>query len=256
MKVGDKEMRNKMRKILAITIAIIIALSISAPVLAGGGVDVNVEVSEITVDGNGVPDSPVTASGTVTITSKAFASGLIAYADAESEASYEVTSPSGVIASGSNSEKDSDWATDYYPASADASQVYSWEVTVTHSGAGVYNFSHSGEACAAWLSFLPDGSGYDHASATASASYRVEVTNHSLTLRIILPDAAASFDRTGSALSKAVDFNDGTWRVEIPQGTKILSPSGNDALYLCVNSNGEITSEVKFVGGEAIITRM
>ncbi len=76
-------------------------------------------------------------------------------------------------------------------------------------------------------------------------------------IKINLPDASERFQYCGKAVS-AIDFNDGTWRIQIPAGTWILTPDGGMAFSLVVDSNGNIVSDVRFVynrGGEVTVTR-
>lgn len=65
-------------------------------------------------------------------------------------------------------------------------------------------------------------------------------------IKINLPDASVIVQYCGQAVS-AVDFNDGTWRIEIPAGTWILDSNGSMAFSLVVDSDGNITSDIRFV---------
>ncbi|GAI65929.1 unnamed protein product, partial [marine sediment metagenome] len=80
-------------------------------------------------------------------------------------------------------------------------------------------------------------------------------------IKINLPDASERFQYCGKAIADEVDFNDGTWRIQIPKGTWILStaPGGGMAYSLVVDSNGNIVSDVRFVyhrDGEVTVTRL
>lgn len=77
-------------------------------------------------------------------------------------------------------------------------------------------------------------------------------------IRIILPDASEWFLYCGKAVS-TIDFNDGTWRIQIPAGTWITYSSGAQAVQLKVDSDGNIVNGVTFTcqrGGEVTITKM
>ena len=76
-------------------------------------------------------------------------------------------------------------------------------------------------------------------------------------IKIVLPDASERFQYCGKAIADGVDFNDGTWRIQIPAGTWILSPDGGMAFSLVVDSSGNIVSDVRFVyhrDGEVTVT--
>jgi hypothetical protein len=154
------------------------ALAWSPP--SGGDAETEVSLSEITIDP--VSDTyytsdTVTASGTVTITSTAEASGFFGMAYAESYAYYSVESPSGdTVASGSQSAADS-WGFD----DADASQVYSWTSTPFElTEDGDYIITQGGTAYAAWSTWFDGDSSSDADSVL-------------LALPVIVPDSSPSY---------------------------------------------------------------
>lgn len=78
-------------------------------------------------------------------------------------------------------------------------------------------------------------------------------------IRIILPDASAWFPYAGKATAQAIDFNDGTWRIQIPVGTWVTNASGTQAGNLKVDSEGNVLNGITFTpcrGGEVTVTRM
>lgn len=78
--------------------------------------------------------------------------------------------------------------------------------------------------------------------------------NHYITIR--LPDASLKVKRSGTAWYGDVDFNDGTWRIQIPAGVRIWSDKGGPAHKVVVDENGNIMPGVWFMRGEPIVTRM
>lgn len=57
--------------------------------------------------------------------------------------------------------------------------------------------------------------------------------------RLLLPDASEYFRCGGSATKDDIDFNDGTWRIQIPAGTSIRQ-NGHHVARLTIGSDGEI----------------
>ena len=73
---------------------------------------------------------------------------------------------------------------------------------------------------------------------------------------IILPDAKLKVERYGTMRYVDVDFNDGTWRIQIPKGVRIWDVKGGAARKLFVDENGDIKPGVWFMRGEPVVTRL
>ena len=73
---------------------------------------------------------------------------------------------------------------------------------------------------------------------------------------IILPDAELKVERYGTMRYVDVDFNDGTWRIQIPKGVRIWHVKGGAARKLFVDENGDIKPGVWFMRGEPVVTRL
>jgi len=120
------------------------------PVLAAGWEDVDVEVSEIEVEGDPYVGKWITASGTVTIISESSALGFPAYAYAESDAGYRIADPNDeTVDEGGGAYQYNDdygliWAT------AEAGQTYEWESRFVLDEKGDYIVAQGGEAYAGW----------------------------------------------------------------------------------------------------------
>lgn len=75
-------------------------------------------------------------------------------------------------------------------------------------------------------------------------------------ITIILPDARLKVERYGTMRYADVDFNDGTWRIQIAAGVRIWSDESGAARLLVVDENGNIVPDVWFMRGEPIVTQM
>ena len=75
-------------------------------------------------------------------------------------------------------------------------------------------------------------------------------------ITIILPDAKLKVERYGTMRYVDVDFNDGTWRIQIPKGVRIWHVKGGAARKLFVDENGDIKPGVWFMRGEPVVTRL
>ena len=75
-------------------------------------------------------------------------------------------------------------------------------------------------------------------------------------ITIILPDASLKVKRYGTMRYVDVDFNDGTWRIQIPKGVRIWHVKGGAARKLFVDKNGDIKPGVWFMRGEPVVTRL
>lgn len=75
-------------------------------------------------------------------------------------------------------------------------------------------------------------------------------------ITIILPDARLKVERYGTMRYADVDFNDGTWRIQIPAGVRIWDDDGGAARKLSVDENGSIVPDVWFMRGEPVVTRL
>lgn len=75
-------------------------------------------------------------------------------------------------------------------------------------------------------------------------------------ITIILPDSKLKVERYGTMRYVDVDFNDGTWRIQIPKGVRIWDVKGGAARKLVVDENGDIKPGVWFMRGEPVVTRL
>jgi len=75
---------------------------------------------------------------------------------------------------------------------------------------------------------------------------------------VVLPDGKLKVKRKGTIRYQDIDFNDGTWRVQIPARVQIwVGGVGNGAAdKLILNEDGSIWNSIKVLGGEIIITRV
>lgn len=255
-----------MKRKLAISfvLALVMIVSVATPVLAGGGEDVNVEISEIAVDPPMPPyyfGTEVTASGTVTTTAEAEACGWISYAEAGSTAEYSVENPEGtIVSSGSNTEYESDYGFLWWCAEAEAGQVYSWSSTFPLDMLGEWTITNSGSAYAEWWywKWFRCRYGEDSASAETSLVITAVPVPIPMVLTIKLPSDMAYvyvvYNANGTA--EDVDFNDGTWRFQLPAHTLVWKNSGGVALKINVDDTGTIISDIYFTRGEPTITRL
>ena len=239
---------------IAFAIAMAALMIIASPAMAWGGSDANADVdcSDIDVtDDSPVVGTIITFSGTVTIAANSNTSHWISTASAWSNAWYTITDPNGVdIYSGGNfKEDDGTW---WFGSSADAGQVYDWYQDVYIDIVGDYIAEHGGEAYAEyeWWLFFWSGSG----SASADCSSSRTVTSHALTasasyihpyLVINLPGGSRHFyssDGWGDPTTQGIVYTDGTWQVEISDGTAIqLDGSWHKTTYLDVDDQGNVT---------------
>ena len=253
---------------IALVIALIATVVVAVPTLAwGGGGDKNdaeasVDCGEINVtDDSPAVGTTITFSGTVDITASASKRSICAYAYAYSNAWYEIYDPDGIlIFSGNQDFDDWDWAL-WGCASADASQTYNWSQDVYVALVGDYIAEHGGEAYAenGWQILclkIPD----DSASACCSTSRTVTAhSNAALAtarirpiLTIQLPgggeiykwDHSEQFftsDGWGDPTSQEIVYTDGTWQVEIQDGTTIqLDGTWHDKTWIEVDSQGNV----------------
>jgi len=77
-------------------------------------------------------------------------------------------------------------------------------------------------------------------------------------LKIVLPDAKTKYLTRGTSRYQDIDFNDGTWRIQIPAKLHIWNGVGSGAAeYVAVDSGGNITNDIDLTGlGEIVITKM
>lgn len=227
-----------MKKILfALVLALVLILSISPVVLAADPIVVDVQVSPIVVvDSSGNPvvtspiGSPLTASGTVTITSQSGAPGFPAHAEADSNAYYGVTDPNGgPIDGGSYSVSDSHWA--FFYVGAIANQMLSWSSTFTPTVEGGYVVEQGGTASAEWDSYflwwhLAHGEDSDTAENSATiTAYRPTIPNPVIELWFDRPDTW--FDDSGNVWY--INNGSGIYTLVIPPGA---TPPGIDFLTI------------------------
>jgi len=246
-----------MRKIIgiAVALAVIATMLFGSTALAWGDENVNVELSEIDIDGKTQVGNEVTISGTVTIVSTAEARGFLCGAYAESGAWYEVSNPDNItVVSGSNSE--ADWDVGLFHADADTSQVYAWQTTINLNQAGIWAAGLGGEAFAAWGCLL-GGGGSDEALnsfyITFAVRHRPEGKGY---IQVWLPDAKSHFQRNGNRRFAPIDFNDGTWRFQLAPNVLAWSGEGGAATRIIVDENGQVVNDVWFQRGAPIITKM
>jgi hypothetical protein len=259
---------------IALVIALIAIAVVAGPALAwcGGGGDQNdasasVDCGEINVtDDSPVVGTTITFSGTVDITASASKRSICAYAYASSNAWYEIYDPDGTLIFSENQDFDAyDWAL-FGRASADASQTYNWSQDVYVMLVGDYIAQHGGEAYAenGWALFclqIPD----DSASASCSSSRTVTSRSGLIAsmsyshpyLVINLPDGSKHFfsdDGWGDPTSQEIVYTDGTWQVDIPDGTGIqLDGAWHRTTYLDVDDQGNVTGRYN-AGGSTVAT--
>lgn len=76
-------------------------------------------------------------------------------------------------------------------------------------------------------------------------------------ISIVLPDDRIRVKRQGTLRECGdIDFNDGTWRIQIAAGVRIWRDTGGAATKLFVLDDGSIKSGIHFTCGEPIITRI
>ncbi|GAI77261.1 unnamed protein product [marine sediment metagenome] len=76
-------------------------------------------------------------------------------------------------------------------------------------------------------------------------------------LTIVLPDDRMRVKLKGTRrYAGDIDFNDGTWRIQIPANVRIWRDTGGAAHKLYVLEDGTIKSGIHFSCGEPIVTRM
>lgn len=93
--------------------------------------------------------------------------------------------------------------------------------------------------------------------ATEPRGYNIPEPKHEKHyITIILPDAKLRVERYGTMRYADVDFNDGTWRIQIWSGVRIWDDDSGAAHKLVVDENGNIVPDVWFMRGEPIVTRM
>ena len=240
---------------IALILALVMVLGLAAPALAWG--EVNVECSDIDAPDAGYVGSEVTASGTVTITSTSETGGFIPVTAAGSDAGFSVTSPDSIaVAGGSSSVSDADVG--LFGSASDASQTYNWSSTFTLSQTGDWTVSQGGSAWAYWGPIFGLPPNFITASGTNFFTIMCldwpKHEKHYIT--IILPDASLKVERHGTMRYCDVDFNDGTWRIQITSGVRIWDDKGGAARKLIVDENGDIMPGIWFMCGEPVVTRM
>ena len=247
---------NEVKKILmAITLALVLLVAFSIPVFAGGGEDVKVEVSDITIVGSGWVYSYVTASGTVVVTATAGsypANWQWGFAGADGSAYHSVTNPDGVVVAG-DSASSSDFAfaanppgPANFPADVDASITYTWSETFYVNGVGEWTITHGGDADAYWATFFgftPTGGDYDSASAEKSVVFRSQSYYSLFTIMVngepwyaaprFLYDDARSCNVMGMIAAW------GDYQLSIPAWTSIFGADGKPVHFFKLNADGE-----------------
>jgi hypothetical protein len=252
-----------MRKLwMAFAIAMVALMMVASPALAwgGGGSDAsaNVDCGDIDVtDDSPMVGTTITFSGTVDITATAHVCGFVSSTGAQSEAWYFITDPEGtVIYSGHQVLSDFDLG--LLGASSDASQIYVWSQDVPITMIGDYTAEHGGSAEACYFSLIPLR--YD--SAIDERSSQRTVTSHGgaglgmvaspARLVIQLPAGLAvekplhsksffSSDGWGDPTSDVIVYSDGTWQVEIPDGTIVqLDGEWHKYTWIEVDNQGNV----------------
>jgi hypothetical protein len=222
----------------------------------------SVTISNPTVDGSltvtyipgfGIVGTPITVSGTITITSESEASGLGAFAGADSDASYMLVGPDGTISSGSIS--DSDFGVGILHAEANASVVYHWSYVFIPGKGGTYIITQDGDASAWWLTLLPyrGDSSSDDATKTTTFFIRtviVGVPSYRHTgLWLVFPDGYrepfyASDGFNSGTVTKDIVASHGGIIIKIPAGTKILMDGqGQLQMWLVFDAKGGVTGK-------------
>lgn len=264
---------------VAFAIAMAALMIFASPAFASGGnANANVDCSDIDVtDDSPAVGTTITFSGTVTIVSTAennknygLCSGATAYA--ESNAWYIIYDPEGVkVAWGDSYKDDESVAWWFFNTSADASQTYNWSQDVYLDMVGDYVAEHGGEADAyyghwethwvqtgcRWWQGHWETAYFVEGSASASCSVERTVTSRSAVvaaasysrpyLVIELPDGSRHFfskDGWGDPTTEDIVYTDGTWQVEISDGTVIqLDGEWHRTTYLDVDSEGNVTGK-------------
>jgi len=248
----------KRKLLLALSIALIAVMTFSTATFAWGWEDVDVELSEITVDGGHNVGTVVTASGTVTITAEGVAIGFPSYAYAESKGIYRIKDPEGALVERSvNTVGDDDsgllWAT------ADASQVFNWSSTFTLEQGGYYSIKHRGIAMAGYETgfWFWEDSGEATDSTASSILWRAKypmfspLENWGCPAQFYLRVGQASYSQnyhwadgsTGGTtirddISQVGAINGGQYRIDISAGTVITNYGNRSAGYLLFSMNG------------------
>jgi hypothetical protein len=222
---------------IAFAIAMAALMVFAGPALAWGGgcggsnANADVDCSEIDVtDETPVVGTTITFSGTVDITAEANARGFISTASASSTAYYVIRDPEGyIVDQGFSNMSDCDFG--LFSANADASQTFYWYSDVYIDMVGDYLAEHGGSAEAFYLTVFWPGSGCDSDScsvqrtvlAHSNAPLSTGRTRPILTVQTS-EDRELFFtsDGWGDPTTDLIVYNDGTWQVEIADGTRIL----------------------------------
>jgi hypothetical protein len=237
---------------IAFAIAMVAVMLIASPALAwgGSGADADVDCGDIDVTNDSpVIGTTITFYGTVTITAEAYTRGLGSMASASSAAYYVIRDPEGnIVAQDFSNLSDCDLG--LFCARADASQIFDWSCDVYINLIGDYIAEHGGSAEAFYLTVFPTRLGCDCDSCSTSRT----VTSSALTaaashihpyLVINLPDGSRHFygsDGWGNPTSREIAYTDGTWQVEIQDGTAIqMDGTWHKTTYLDVDDQGNVT---------------
>ena len=239
----------------------------AGPAMAwGGNANADVDCSDIDVTDDSPPvGTTISFSGTVDITANASNCRLFSTTSASSEAWYTITDPDGNpiydhIIIGSLS--DDDWGLCH--SSSDASKVYTWSQDIYIDLVGDYIAEHGGTAYAEYgYSFLwwhgVDGSAYASCSSSRTVTSHSGVTASTSAIHpylvINLPDGSRHFysaDGWGDPTTQGIAYADGTWQVEIQDGTAIqLDGSWHKTTYLDVDDQGNVTGRYD-AGGSTV----
>jgi hypothetical protein len=240
---------------IAFAIAMAALMVFAGPALAwGGSANADVDCSDIDVtDDNPIVGTTIIFSGTVDIVSEASKCGISVGAYAWSNAWYKIYDPDGTLIFSENQEFD-DWDYDFWGyASADAGQTYNWSQDVYMALVGEYIAEHGGEAyaengCVFLWWWISDDSAYASCSiqrtvlAHPAASLSTGRTRPILT--VLTPvDSELYFtsDGWGSPTTDVIVYNDGTWQVEIADGTIIqLDGEWHRKTWIEVDSQGNV----------------
>ncbi len=138
--------------------AVLLMLLLAASPVLASDTNVDIQVSDIEVDGSGLIGYEATASGTATVTAYALdTSGNPKSAYAEGQVGYSVTDPDGYVLT-SVSQSDWDAETNYgwlwvpaQNAEADVSLTLDWSFTFVPMAEGNYVVEQSGEGLAWYL---------------------------------------------------------------------------------------------------------
>jgi hypothetical protein len=239
---------------IAFAIAMAALMVIASPAMAwcGSDANANVDCSDIDVtDDTPAVGTTITFSGTVDITAKASAKGFIPAAYASSYAYYIILDPeSNIVAEGSSGDI-SDCGIGLFRASADASQTFYWSQDIYIDLVGDYIAEHGGSAEASYAKyFLFFGTGSDSDScmvqrtATAHIAASLSTGRTRPILTVLTPvDSELYFtsDGWGSPTTDVIVYNDGTWQVEIADGTIIqLDGEWHRKTWIEVDSQGNV----------------